>query len=68
MAYGETAEEVLLLILEHIKTSHGLYEIPHTITDGFRKFIHVEAPVSGQAFASPSRPSRQRRKDTTSMQ
>lgn len=42
-AHGETAEEVLLLILEHIKTSHGLYEIPHTITDGFRRFIHEEA-------------------------
>ena len=43
MAHGETAEEVLLIILEHIKTSHGLYEIPHTITDGFRKLIREEA-------------------------
>jgi predicted small metal-binding protein len=43
VARGETAEEVLLLILEHIKTFHGLYEIPHTVTDGFRKFIREEA-------------------------
>ena len=43
VAHGETAEEVLHVILEHIKTSHGLYEIPHTITDGFRKLIREVA-------------------------
>ena len=43
VARGETAEEVLLLIEEHIKNLHGLYEIPHAITDGFRRFIREEA-------------------------
>ena len=44
VAHGETEEEIILKIKEHIETAHGIVGFSKIINDEFRKFIREEKP------------------------
>lgn len=45
VAHGETEEEIILKLVEHIKVVHGLIGIDKIVKEKFRKFICEENPA-----------------------